>query len=64
MVELAESRVMARGLAQMVIDTSTDASELVSWYHRRGYVPVGTWWWPVTNYDSVVLGKALGTTPL
>ncbi len=48
----------------MVIDTSADAGELVSWYRRHGYVPVGMWRWSVTNYDSVVLGKALGTTPL
>ncbi|WP_432114721.1 GNAT family N-acetyltransferase [Streptomyces sp. S1] len=64
MVKLAESRARARGLPRMVIDTSADAGELVSWYRRHGYVPVGMWRWSVTNYDSVVLGKALGTTPL
>jgi hypothetical protein len=34
--------------------------ELVGWYRRRGYVPVGAWRWDVTSYESVVLRKVLG----
>ncbi|WP_162688582.1 MULTISPECIES: GNAT family N-acetyltransferase [unclassified Streptomyces] len=58
---VAEERVAARGALQVVIDTSSQATELVGWYRRRGYVPVGTWRWDVTNYDSVVLVKDLPT---
>ncbi|WP_406112836.1 hypothetical protein [Kitasatospora purpeofusca] len=43
----------------MVIDTSSEATELIGWYRRRGYAPVGMWRWDVTNYDSVVLVKDL-----
>ncbi|WP_405979918.1 GNAT family N-acetyltransferase [Streptomyces sp. NBC_00158] len=56
---LAEERIVALGSAQAVIDTSAEATELVGWYRRRGYVPVGTWRWDVTNYESVVLAKVL-----
>ncbi|MFI5759706.1 GNAT family N-acetyltransferase [Streptomyces sp. NPDC051563] len=59
LLSLAEARVAARGAAQVVIDTSSQATDLVGWYRRRGYVPVGAWRWDVTNYDSVVLLKDL-----
>ncbi|MFB7472367.1 GNAT family N-acetyltransferase [Kitasatospora sp. NPDC056184] len=56
---LAEDRIVALGAAEAIIDTSVQAVELVGWYRRRGYVPVGTWRWDVTNYESVVLLKDL-----
>lgn len=59
LLALAEERIAALGSAQVVIDTSAQATELVGWYRRRGYVPVGTWRWDVTNYESVVLSNAL-----
>ncbi|MFD3870126.1 GNAT family N-acetyltransferase [Streptomyces sp. NPDC058623] len=62
LLSVAEARVAARGAAQVVIDTSSQATELVGWYRRRGYVPVGTWRWDVTNYDSVVLVRDLATS--
>lgn len=62
LLSVAEARVAARGATQVVIDTSSQATELVGWYRRRGYVPVGTWRWDVTNYDSVVLVKDLATS--
>ncbi|MER8101911.1 GNAT family N-acetyltransferase [Kitasatospora sp. NPDC094016] len=59
LLALAEARVTALGSAQVAIDTSAEATELLGWYRRRGYVPVGTWRWDVTNYESVVLLKDL-----
>ncbi|WP_185909327.1 GNAT family N-acetyltransferase [Streptomyces sp. WAC01280] len=56
---LAERRIAALGSAQVAIDTSAEAVELVGWYRRRGYAPVGSWRWGVTNYESVVLVKDL-----
>ncbi|WP_426404004.1 GNAT family N-acetyltransferase [Streptomyces sp. R-07] len=61
LLTLAESRIAALGSTQVVIDTSSQATELVDWYHRRGYAPIGTWRWDVTNYDSIVLMKSLPT---
>ncbi len=59
LLTLAEERVAALGSAQVVIDTSAEAVDLVGWYRRCGYVPVGSWQWGVTNYESVVLLKEL-----
>lgn len=59
LLALAETRVAALGASHVVIDTSSSADDLLSWYRRRGYAPAGTWRWGVTNYDSVVLVKEL-----
>ncbi|HEV2296240.1 MAG TPA: N-acetyltransferase [Tepidisphaeraceae bacterium] len=56
---LAEKRIAELGGNEIVIDTSSLASELIAWYERRGYRPVGRWKWNVTNYESVVLSKRL-----
>ncbi|MEU5215008.1 N-acetyltransferase [Streptomyces sp. NPDC020807] len=60
LLALAEERIAALGSSRVVIDTSVEAVDLVGWYRRRGYVPVGSWRWAVTNYESVVLLKELG----
>ncbi|WP_256103599.1 N-acetyltransferase [Streptomyces sp. ODS05-4] len=59
LLALAEERIAELGSSQVVIDTSVEAVELVGWYCRRGYMPVGSWRWSVTNYESVVLLKEL-----
>ncbi|MGW4748473.1 GNAT family N-acetyltransferase [Streptomyces sp. NPDC004290] len=59
LLALAESRIAALGSTQAIIDTSSQATDLVDWYRRRGYAPIGTWRWDVTNYDSIVLMKNL-----
>ncbi|WP_167449901.1 GNAT family N-acetyltransferase [Streptomyces hyaluromycini] len=59
LLALAEERIVALGSAQAVIDTSAQAVDLIGWYRRRGYSPVGSWRWGVTNYESVVLLKEL-----
>lgn len=64
LLALAESRIAALGSTRVVVDTSAQATELVDWYRRRGYTPIGTWQWDVTNYDSVVLMKNLPTATL
>ena len=58
LLTLAEERITVLGATEVVIDTSAEAIEMVGWYRRRGYVPIGTWRWDVTNYGSVVLRKA------
>lgn len=63
LLTLAESRIAALGSANAVIDTSAAAEDLVAWYRRHGYAPIGTWRWDVTNYDSIVLAKVLPTKP-
>ena len=58
---LAEQRIVEVGVNEVVIDTSSLASNLIAWYERRGYLPVGRWRWDVTNYESVVLRKRLSS---
>ncbi|WP_177181998.1 GNAT family N-acetyltransferase [Streptomyces sp. TLI_105] len=62
LLALAESRIIALGSTQVVIDTSSQATDLVDWYRRRGYESIGAWRWDVTNYDSIVLMKNLPPT--
>ncbi|WP_406110761.1 GNAT family N-acetyltransferase [Kitasatospora purpeofusca] len=64
LLTVAEDRIIALGAAEAVIDTSVEAVELVGWYLRRGYAPIGTWRWDVTNYESVVLLKDLAAARL
>ncbi|MFJ2228069.1 GNAT family N-acetyltransferase [Streptomyces halstedii] len=53
LLALTEERIGALGSSQVVIDTSVQAVEPVGWYRRRGYVPVDSWRWGVTNYESI-----------
>lgn len=59
LLAFTEARLGELGARQVVIDTSTLAVELIGWYARRGYRATGSWRWTVTNYDSVILSKAL-----
>jgi GNAT superfamily N-acetyltransferase len=59
LLRLAEQRIKALGGNGVVIDTSSLATELIEWYAKRGYNPIGLWQWGVTNYDSIVLFKDL-----
>jgi hypothetical protein len=44
---------------EVVIDTSSLATDLVSWYARRGYTEIDRWKWDAPNCISVVLRKDL-----
>jgi GNAT superfamily N-acetyltransferase len=62
LVELAERRIRELGVGDVAIDTSSQATELVEWYRHLGYREVGRWRWSVTNYESIVLAKTLGSS--
>jgi GNAT superfamily N-acetyltransferase len=59
MMDFAEAHARRNGAAELALDTAEGALHLVDWYLRRGHRPVETVQWPVTNYRSVVLSKAL-----
>ncbi|MFF4416671.1 GNAT family N-acetyltransferase [Streptosporangium sp. NPDC001559] len=59
LLALAETRIVDLGSSRVVIDTSSQAADLLAWYGRHGYASIGTWKWDVTNYVSVVLAKNL-----
>ncbi|HSQ60775.1 MAG TPA: GNAT family N-acetyltransferase [Acidobacteriota bacterium] len=58
-----ERRARERGAAELALDTAEGASRLIAWYERRGHRLVAHVQWPVTNYRSVVLSKALSLPP-
>jgi GNAT superfamily N-acetyltransferase len=44
---------------ELSVNTSEQAEDLISFYKKRGYREVGQVKWPVVNYRSVILSKAL-----
>lgn len=63
MMDEVERRARDRGAAELALDTAEGASRLIAWYERRGHRFVAHVQWPVTNYRSVVLSKALAPPP-
>jgi len=60
LLDEVERRARAVGAAEIACDTAEPASDLIAMYDRRGYRIVGrTDWRPATNYESVILSKAL-----
>jgi GNAT superfamily N-acetyltransferase len=54
-----EQRAREDGAAELAIDTSERAVELIATYTGRGFRLVGHTQWPDTNYRSVILSKRL-----
>lgn len=59
LLQHAESHARTLGATSIACDTAEPAAELVAMYRRWGYEIVERISWEVTNYDSVVLRKAL-----
>lgn len=59
LMDLVEQRAWSTGAQEIALDTSDQAEDLIAWYRRRRYRPVGEVDWEVTNYRSVVLSKNL-----
>jgi len=55
----AEREALSCGLVRMRLDTAKPAQDLIGWYVRRGYRPVGEVHWKGKTYDSVVMEKDL-----
>jgi ribosomal protein S18 acetylase RimI-like enzyme len=59
LIDLAEKLAMRDKAAEVTIDTAEGATELISYYQKRGYRFVGYTQWEVTDYRSVMLSKNL-----
>ncbi len=59
LLHFAEQTARNGGAAELALDTSEGAADLIAYYARHGYRQVQTVQWPVTNYRSVVLSKTL-----
>jgi GNAT superfamily N-acetyltransferase len=59
LVRHAEERARVLGAGELALDTAREAHHLVAWYAALGYRHVDVVDWPFTNFDSVVMSKAL-----
>ena len=59
LMDTIEARAAELGAAEIALDTSENAHDLISRYERRGYRIVTRVDWDVTNYVSVVMAKRL-----
>jgi GNAT superfamily N-acetyltransferase len=62
LLTMVEELATERGVAQLALDTSEHATELIRFYAARGYGFVEHARWPDVNYRSVILAKALRDT--
>ena len=55
----AEERAAAVNAAELALSTPEPADWLVAMYQRHGYRTVDRWHWRETNYDSLIMSKAI-----
>lgn len=48
-----------RGGHAMLLDTAAPAADLIAMYSRWGYIEIGRHRWETTNYESVIMRRAL-----
>lgn len=58
-MDILEQRATELGYAELALDTSEQAVNLIRYYRKRGYEEVARQDWSETNYLSVVLSKQL-----
>lgn len=60
LLETIERRAAALGKAELGLSMAEPDGELRRYYEKRGYRIVGVWKWPYTNYESLIMSKAVG----
>ena len=59
LIEIVEARAREKGVAELALDTSEHATELIAMYTRKGFRFVEYAQWDSVNYRSVILSKTL-----
>ena len=59
LLERAQKRATQAGLTEIALDTAEGAADLISFYERQGYAPVGHVQWEGKTYRSVVMARKL-----
>jgi GNAT superfamily N-acetyltransferase len=59
LLQHVERRAAELGATEIALDTAEGAVHLIALYERRGYRTVARTNWDVTNYESVIMSKAL-----
>jgi hypothetical protein len=58
LIDVVEQRAMADGKSELACDTAELATELISFYQKRGFRIVERHRWPHARYVSVILVKS------
>lgn len=58
LMDFIENRSWELGAAEIALDTSEHAHQLISMYTKRGYCVVDEADWSITNYRSVIMSRA------
>jgi len=59
LMDAVERRAVETGAGEIALDTAEGATHLIELYKRRGYREVGIADWDETNYQSMILSKAI-----
>jgi GNAT superfamily N-acetyltransferase len=59
LILLVEQRAAEQGVAELALDTSERATDLIALYQRKGYSFVEFIQWPDVNYRSIIMAKRL-----
>ncbi len=59
LIRTAEQAAADSGAAHIALSTPEPAAELVAMYRHKGYEVVERTQWPGTNYQSVIMSKAI-----
>lgn len=59
LLEVCENRAREIGASHLACTMAEPDTELMNFYFRRGYLLIGHWQWPYTNYRSAILSKPL-----
>lgn len=63
LLDQVEQRARDTGAREIALDTADQAHHLIAFYKKRGYREVGVADWKSTNYQSVILSRALSPCP-
>lgn len=59
LLDTVEMRARELGAAEIALDTSENASALITYYKKRGYKIAAKENWDITNYHSVIMSKTI-----
>jgi GNAT superfamily N-acetyltransferase len=59
LMKIVERRAREKGVAELALDTSEHAADLIALYTKKGYRFIEYVTWPDVNYRSMIFAKAL-----
>jgi GNAT superfamily N-acetyltransferase len=63
LMDIVEARAREKGIAELALNTSEHAEDLIAMYTRKGFRFIEHVQWDEVNYRSVVLAKTLSRSP-